>query len=98
MQEWLEGWLARNEIDFKTNPNSQMPPDFFLNPDDLTCDLLEVKAFNYDAQPGFDIADFNMYQSEIVERPYMLHGKYLIFGYQMTEDGYVIIRNLWTFW
>lgn len=95
MQEWLEGWFAKNKIDFKTNSNSQMPPDFFLNPDDLTCDLLEVKAFNYDAQPGFDIADFNMYQSEIVEKPYMLHVKYLIFGYQMTEDGYVIIKNLW---
>ena len=95
MQEWLEGWLIKNGIDFRTNSNSQMPPDFFLNPDDLTRDLLEVKAFNYDAQPGFDIADFNMYQSEIVEKPYMLHVKYLIFGYQMTEDDYVIIRNLW---
>jgi len=95
MQEWLEGWLRKNHIDFKTNPNSQMPPDFFLNPENLTVDLLEVKAFNFDAQPGFDIADFNMYQSEIVEKPYMLHVKYLIFGYQMTDDGYVIIKKLW---
>ena len=95
MQEWLEGWLKQNAIDYKLNPNTQMPPDFYLNPDDLKSELLEVKAFNYDATPGFDIADFNAYQSEIIEKPFMLHTKYLIFGYQMQEDGYVVIKKLW---
>jgi len=95
MQEWLEGWLKHNNIDYKLNPNSQMPPDFYLNPTDKTIELLEVKAFNYDASPGFDIADFNAYQTEIIEKPYMLHTKYLIFGYQMQEDGYVVIKKLW---
>jgi len=95
MQEWLEGWLKHNEIAHKLNPNSQMPPDFYLNPDDKTKELLEVKAFNFDATPGFDIADFNAYQSEIIEKPYMLYVKYLIFGYQMQDDGYVVIKKLW---
>lgn len=95
MQEWLEGWLKQNEIVYKLNPNSQMPPDFYLNPDDKRTELLEVKAFNFDASPGFDIADFNAYQSEITEKPYMLNTKYLIFGYQMQEDGYVVIKKLW---
>ena len=26
---------------------------------------------------------------------YMLHAQYLIFGYEMTDDGYVRIKNLW---
>jgi type II restriction enzyme len=95
MQEWLEGWLRQNKVSYKLNKNTQMPPDFYLNPDDLTSELLEVKAFNYDATPGFDIADFNAYQSEIIDHPYMLHTKYLIFGYQMQEDGYVVIKKLW---
>ncbi|HPF00765.1 MAG TPA: NgoBV family restriction endonuclease [Bacteroidales bacterium] len=95
MQEWLEGWLNQNQVLHKINTNTQMPPDFYLNPDDLTSELLEVKAFNYDASPGFDIADFNAYQSEIIEQPFMLHTKYLIFGYQMQDDGYVVIKKLW---
>ncbi len=95
MQEWLEGWLKKNGVDYAPNPNSQMPPDFYLNPDNLKDDLLEVKAFNYNATPGFDIADFNAYQSELIEKPYMLNSKYLIFGYVMQEDGYVVIKKMW---
>ena len=95
MQEWLEGWLKANDIAFSPNPNTQMPPDLFLDPDNKEENLLEVKAFNYNASPGFDIADFRAYQEEIIDKPYMLHVKYIIFGYEMTEDGYVIIRDLW---
>lgn len=95
IQEWLEGWLRVNEIAFTPNPNPQMPPDFFLDPDNEKKDLLEVKAFNFDAAPGFDIADFRAFQSEIISQPYMLHVKYLVFGYKMNEDGYVSISNLW---
>ena len=95
IKEWLEGWLKANDIAFSPNPNTQMPPDLFLDPDNKEENLMEVKAFNYNASPGFDIADFRAYQEEIIDKPYMLHVKYLIFGYEMTEDGYVIIRDLW---
>ncbi len=95
MQEWLEGWLKANDVTYAPNPNTQMPPDVFLDPDNKEHDLLEVKAFNYEATPGFDIADFRAYQSEIISKPFMLHVKYLIFGYQMGNDGYVSIKNMW---
>ncbi len=72
-----------------------MPPDFFLNPDDKTKNLLEVKAFNRSASPGFDIADFRMYQSEIIEKPFMLDVDYLIFGYDMSDEGVVTIKDIW---
>lgn len=72
IQEWLEGWLKKNEVEYSPNPNTQMPPDIYLNPNDKENDLLEVKAFNYKASPGFDIADFNAYQHEIISEPYML--------------------------
>ena len=95
IQEWLEGWLVKNGIAYTHNQNTQMPPDIFLNPDDKTKDLLEVKAFNYEATPGFDIADFKSYQQEIIDKPYMLHAKYIIFGYMMSEEGVVTIKKLW---
>lgn len=95
IQEWLEGWLRHNDIDFMPNPNSQMPPDFFLDSDDYTHNLLEVKAFNYEETPGFDIADFKSYQKEIIRKPWMLHTRYIIFGYVMGEDGIVTIKKLW---
>lgn len=95
IQEWLQGWLDYNDIDYAVNDNSQMPPDFFLNPGDETTGLLEVKAFNRNASPGFDIADFRMYEEEIQRKPYMLYVDYLIFGYDMSDDGVVTIKDLW---
>lgn len=95
MQEWLQGWLDAREIEYAPSENTQMPPDFFLNPDDKTKGLLEVKAFNRNGSPGFDIADFRMYASEIQEKPYMLDVDYLIFGYDMSDDGIVTIKDVW---
>lgn len=95
MQEWLQGWLDNNQIAYALNDNTQMPPDFYLEPDDKSKNLLEVKAFNREASPGFDIADFNAYQRELIHKPYMLHVDYLIFGYEMTDQGKVIIKDLW---
>lgn len=95
IQEWVRGWLDKNDIAYAPSENTQMPPDFFLNPDDKTQNLLEVKAFNRSASPGFDIADFRTYQREIIEHPYMLHADYLIFGYDMDENGIVTIRDVW---
>lgn len=43
LQEWLEGWLKSRNIEFDPNPNTQMPPDVYLDPDDHTHNLLEVK-------------------------------------------------------
>mgnify|MGYP001048816179 CR=1 FL=1 len=95
IQEWLQKWFENNNIDYTPNKNSQMPPDFFLDPDDLTHNMLEVKAFNYENAPGFDIADFKMYAKEIQERPYMLDIDYLIFGYSMDSTGSVTIKEVW---
>ena len=95
MQEWLEGWLKKNDIDYLPNVNPQMPPDFYLDPDNIKTNLLEVKAFYYRASPGFDIADFNAFQASVIKEPHMLYAKYLIFGYDMSKDGIVTIKNIW---
>ncbi len=95
IQEWLQGWFDIRKIEYLPSENTQMPPDFFLDPDNKTHDLLEVKAFNRNASPGFDIADFRMYEEEIIQKPYMLDVDYLIFGYEMNEAGIVRIKDLW---
>ncbi len=95
MQEWLQGWLDARGIEYAPSENTQMPPDFFLNPDDKTRGLLEVKAFYRNGSPGFDIADFRMYAAEILEKPYMLDVDYLIFGYDMSDEGVVTIKDIW---
>lgn len=95
LQEWLQGWFDKNSIYYDVNTNSQMPPDFFLKPGSKKESLLEVKAFNRHASPGFDIADFNMYQKELIESPWMLDANYLIFGYDMSDKGVVTVKDLW---
>lgn len=96
LQEWLEGWLIAREIEFDPNPNTQMPPDVYLNPDDHTKDRLEVKAFNREVSPAFDIADFKAFVNELIEKPYHLDTDFLIFGYVMDEEtGDVIVKDLW---
>ena len=95
MQEWIEGWLRKNGIEYALNDNTQMPPDFYLNPENKTEELMEIKAFNYKAGPGFDIADFRMYEQEIAQKPWMLHVTYLIFGYEMSDNGIVTIKKVW---
>lgn len=95
MQEWLEGWLKKNNVEYALNDNTQMPPDFYLNPSNKKEDLMEIKAFNYKSSPGFDIADFRMYEQEIAQKPWMLNVSYLIFGYDMSTDGVVTIKKIW---
>ena len=95
MQEWVQGWLEHRGVEYALNANTQMPPDFYLDPENKKVSLLEVKAFNRNASPGFDIADFRMYADEIVSKPYMLDVDYLIFGYDMSDDGVVAIRDVW---
>ncbi|MBQ5561943.1 MAG: NgoBV family restriction endonuclease, partial [Clostridia bacterium] len=55
----------------------------------------EVKSFNYDATPAFDIANFDSYCSSIKNKPYHLDADYLIFGYVMSDKGDITIKKLW---
>ena len=45
MQEWLQGWLDKRGIEYAPSENTQMPPDFFLNPDDKTKNTPFVALF-----------------------------------------------------
>ena len=94
LQSWLKQYLTNKSIYFSEPANTQEFPDFFL--DDITPNqhMLEVKAFNYDRTPAFDIANFESYCSSVKNKPYRLDADYLIFGYTMSS-GTIKIKKLW---
>jgi len=94
VQEWLTAWLLHNNIEHKLKPNTQDFPDLNLDIVDSKKGLVEVKTFNYDAGPNFDVANFMAYRRSIVEFPYRLDSDYLIFGYRMVDGGLEIV-DVW---
>ncbi len=94
LQEWLKAWFQENSIDFKKNTNSQTFPDFLLDKDDHTKGLLEVKSFDFDRGPVFDLANFDSYCNSLLTHAYRLDSDYLMLSYQMS-DGQISIKNVW---
>lgn len=95
LQAWLKQYLLDNKIYFKEPSNTQEFPDFFLNPNSIIDNMLEIKAFKYDATPAFDIANFESYCSAVKEKPFRLDADYLIFGYTMSDLGDITIEKIW---
>ena len=52
LEEWLDKWMTSKGIVHIHN-EKQASPDFWLNPDDLESDWLEVKSFT--GSPNFDV-------------------------------------------
>lgn len=94
LQEWLKAWLIQYDVVFAENTNSQKFPDFFLNVDNSKVGLLEVKTFDWDRGPGFDLANFDSYCNSLLEDAYRLDSDYLIFAYQMNGSE-LIIKDVW---
>lgn len=95
LQEWLEAWMVANDIVYIENPNRQTFPDFFLDPSNDKKGLLEVKTFDKDRGPGFDIANFDAYCNSLLTNAYRLDSDYLIFSYSMNNSGDITIENIW---
>ncbi|OQY04096.1 MAG: hypothetical protein B6I20_03675 [Bacteroidetes bacterium 4572_117] len=94
LQEWLKAWFRQSNIEFEENSNSQTFPDFLLDKDDPKRGLLEVKSFDFDRGPGFDLANFDSYCNSLLESAYRIDSDYLILAYQMN-DGVICIKNVW---
>lgn len=95
LQAWLKQYLTDNNIYFSEPANTQEFPDFFLDNNEANKHMLEVKAFNYNATPAFDIANFESYCSSVKEKPYRLDADYLIFGYTMNDLGDITVKKVW---
>ncbi len=55
---------------------------------------MEVKSFDYDASPNFDIANFMTYRNSLLSHPYRLDSNYLIIGYSMKGFN-IEIKDVW---
>jgi type II restriction enzyme len=93
-QEWLSSWMEKNDIYFRVKPNSQEFPDFLLDPDSDKIKLLEVKVFDADAGPNFDVANFEAYCRSLKTNAYRVDADYLIFAYTL-RDAKLQITNFW---
>lgn len=94
LQDWLIEWMRKEGIELRVNPNPQTFPDVFLNPEDEKSNLLEIKSFDLDRGPGFDIANFDAYCNSLLTSSYRLDSDYLIIAYSM-EGTDITIRNVW---
>ena len=94
IQEWLKEWMKSEKIDFEENQNSQTFPDIFLNTKDKKRGLLEIKTFDFDRGPGFDLANFDSYSNSLLTNSYRLDSDYLILAYQMS-GSVITIKDVW---
>lgn len=94
LQEWLRDWLIAQGVEFGTSPGSQDFPDFQLDLTDNTKGMLEVKSFDFDKSPNFDVAAFLAYRRSLLLHPYRLDSDYLIFGYSMVGHE-IEIKGVW---
>ena len=94
LQEWIKAWLRKMDIEFVENSNTQKFPDFYLNNDNRKIELLEVKSFNWNRGPGFDLANFDSYCTSLLTDAYRLDSDYLIIAYQMKGSS-ISIKDVW---
>lgn len=90
IQGWFGEWMKKERIRFSEPENTQSFPDFIIGNNDY----LEIKCFNYDAGPAFDIANYGAYINSLLLHPERLDASYLIFGYSMTNK-IIKIREIW---
>ncbi|PIN84757.1 MAG: restriction endonuclease [Candidatus Diapherotrites archaeon CG11_big_fil_rev_8_21_14_0_20_37_9] len=95
IQDWFAGWLDSKGIYYSLPTNTQKFPDFHLSKGNSQIGLLEIKAFDRNAGPNFDIANFESYCRSLKSNAYRLDADYLIFGYQMDSSFDIEISDIW---
>lgn len=94
IQSWLHAYFVEKSIPFEVNKNTQTFPDFIVNGHDL-----EIKCFNFDATPAFDVAEPSSFLNTVYENPNKINAWYLIFGYSSTKNGFTIshvwLKKIW---
>ena len=102
LQEWLPSWFTFLKVNIKPGEKSQEFPDFIAYFDDEKYDI-EVKAWNYNNNPAFDIANFYSFIEQTYESPGKLNAYFIILGYKPADDGFtkgftvekVFLKRIW---
>ena len=93
LQEWLGEWLKQKNFYFRQPTNTQAFPDFLLT-ESINSGFLELKTFNADASPAFDIANFDSYCTSLLIIPERIDADYFIMSYKMV-NAELSIDNIW---
>lgn len=96
VEEWFGTWAERNRfkiVNPKVTSSSQEFPDYFLG--ETRDGYLEIKTFDMNAAPNFDIANFESYCESLAANPWRLFSDYLIFGYKISAESEIQITGLW---
>lgn len=94
IQAWLGKWMQENDIEYRVKDNTQEFPDFLLDEQSNEQNLLEVKTFDWERSPNFDLANFDAYRRSVLNHAYRLDADYLILGYTLI-DGRLQIPKVW---
>lgn len=93
LQEWVYNYLQSNEIYYRP-PVGQTFPDFYLS-ENNDSSLCEMKTFNYESGPAFDVADFRSYIRSLPTNPFRLDSDYIMFGYTNDAAGNIRVEQIW---
>lgn len=98
LQEWLPEWFQHIGVTLTPTEETQKFPDFVAHFEGGSYDV-EVKAWNVNASPAFDIANFYSFIDTTYEHPEKLNAVYFILGYEPRreddlERGFVV-RNVY---
>ncbi|MCK4782311.1 MAG: NgoBV family restriction endonuclease [Desulfobacteraceae bacterium] len=99
LQEWLAEWLTSQKIYFRVRDNTQLWPDFLLDKNSDKKGILEIKTFDSDASPNFDVANFDAYHRSLLDHSYRLDADYMVFAYTFNDGKLrvkeVFLRKVW---
>lgn len=102
LQDWLPGWFTFLKVNIRPGEKTQEFPDFIAYFEDEKYDV-EVKAWNYNNNPAFDIANFHSFIDQTYKSPGKLNAYFIILGYKPAEDGFtkgftvekVYLKRIW---
>lgn len=80
LQEWLPDWFSHLSVQVAPGAHTQKFPDFTATFNGVPYDV-EVKAWNYAANPGFDLSNFDSFLSDTFQSPSKLGARYFILAY-----------------
>ena len=103
IEEWFGVWAETQGFNIenpKKNGSSQEFPDYYVwSSIDGVRHHLEIKSFDADASPNFDIANFQSYCESLASKPERVFADYLIFAYRIRngnlEISDIYLKKIW---
>ena len=102
LQEGLPDWFRFLGVNIRSGEGTQVFPDFVAQFGEQKYDM-EVKAWNINNAPAFDLANFQSFVETTYKSPGKLNAQYFILGYKPDDDGFsqgftvqkIFLKHIW---